>query len=107
MQLAKDAGFLRRVEYILVSQAVVVLGETGIGATHAKRAIYAQSVIAAPAGQAVTASTMIAGSTNLTPPNATTTVNADGTVTTTCTDAAMLSQVATLWNRLAGIDQGS
>lgn len=107
MKLATDAGFLQRVQYLLAQQARVVLTETGIGGTHAARATYAKSVLAAPAGQATVAAVVIVGGTNLLSPNATTTVNANGTVTTDATDAAILSQIATFWNQLAGIDSGS
>lgn len=107
MLLANDAGFQARLEFTMQAQARVVLAETGIGSTHAARAFYARTVIQAPTVQADHAASMIVGGTNLLPPNATTTVNPDGTVTTDCSDASLLSQVATFWNALAGIDSGN
>lgn len=107
MLLANDPGFQARLQYVMQQQARTVLAETSVGATHPARANYAKLVISYPSEYANKAAPMIVGGTNLLPPNATTTVNADGTVTTDCTDASLLSQVATFWNALAGIDSGN
>jgi hypothetical protein len=107
MKLATTPDFIRQIEYLGLQQARVVLTETGIGTTHAARAAYAKSFIAAPSGVATVAAPVIVGGTNLLSPNATTTVNSDGTASTNATDAAILSQMATFWNQLSGIDSGS
>ncbi len=104
MKLAADVDFLPRLQYALVMQARVVLAETGIGATHAARAAYARQVISQPDNIARVAAVMIVGGVNLI---GTVTVDGAGKATTTVTDAALLSQVATYWNALAGVDSGS
>jgi hypothetical protein len=75
-----------------------------VGGTHAARANYAKLVVSQPAVQSSVGAVMVVGGTNLinetitgTPPN----------VDTTATDAEILSQIATFWNALAGIDTGS
>lgn len=103
MVLASSPVFLARIAYLAAQQARVVLSEAGIGGTHAKRAIYAGLVIAnITSFAAVIAVTIVGG------------VNVIGTLTGTgltadssATDAALLSQIATFWNALAGIDTGS
>jgi hypothetical protein len=104
MKLAVDVDFLQRLQYNLVTQARVVLSETGIGSTHAKRAAYAANVINSPENFARVAAVMIVGGVNLT---STVTVDGTGKATSSVTDAALLSQIATYWNALAGIDSGS
>ncbi len=103
MVLASSPIFLARVEYLAAQQARVVLSEAGIGSTHAKRAAYAATLLANLGSFApVIAITLVGG------------VNVIGTVTgagltadSSATDAALLSQIATFWNALAGIDTGS
>lgn len=104
MQLVGSPIFLSRMQYLLAQQARVVLAETGVGATHAARARYAQRVVSQCAAEASNASVLVVGGTNLigaaitgTPPN----------VDSAATDASVLSQIATFWNPLAGIDTGS
>lgn len=89
MKLAVDVDFLQRMQYTMVQQARVVLAETGIGATaHRPRDVRAQRH---------QQSGLIG----------TVTVDGAGKATTTVTDAALLSQVATYWSALAGVDSGS
>jgi hypothetical protein len=104
MKLATDVDFLQRLQYNLVTQARVVLSETGVGATHAKRAAYAINVINSPENYARVAAVMVSGGVNLV---GTVTIDGTGKATSSVTDAALLSQVATYWNALAGIDSGS
>lgn len=104
MTLVTSPVFLQRVQYLAVQQARVVLAETGVGTTHAARATYAKSVVASPASRAAEASVMLVGGTNLIGPAISgTSPNVDSAVT----DAALLAQIATFWNALAGIDTGT
>lgn len=103
MALAISPVFLARIAYLSAQQARVVLAETGIGGTHAKRALYAATVLAnLPSFAPVIAVTIVGG------------INVIGTAIGTglaadssASDAAILSQIATFWNALAGIDTGS
>ncbi len=105
MALTKSSTFLGRLQYLLASQAGVVLVETGVGTTHAQRAAFAKLCVSNPPAAAIAASTYIAGSTNVV---GTVVTNADpNLVDSSATDAAILSQVATSWNILAGIDTGN
>jgi hypothetical protein len=106
MKLARDVAFLDRLEYILVTQARVVLAETGVGSTHAARSNYSKLVVNFPQEYSRKAATLVVGGVNVI---GTVTVlpGPPETVTTTVTDAALLSQVATFWNTLASIDTGN
>ena len=101
--LGQDPTFIARVAITLLGEATTVLTEGGVGDTHAQRADYARRVIANPQGTAVTAAPYLAQSTNVV---GTITIEDTGPVTSV-TDAALLSQVASSWNVLAGIDTGS
>lgn len=102
-QLGKDLTFIGRVASVLCSYATTVLEEQGVGETHAQRAAYAQRVMASPSSAAGIASQYLAQSTNVV---GTITIEDTG-VTTTADDAALLAQVATSWDALAGIDSGN
>lgn len=104
MKLAVDVDFLARLQYNMVTQARVVLAETGVGSTHAKRALYAANVINSPESFSRVAAVMLVGGVNLI---GTVTIDGTGKATSSVTDAALLSQIATYWNALAGIDSGS
>ena len=101
--LGQDQVFIGRVASILAIQATQVLSEQGVGPTHAQRAAYAQRVIANPRDSSSQAAPYLAGSTNVV---GTITIE-DAGVTTSVTDAALLSQVASSWNALSGIDSGN
>lgn len=105
MNLATQPAFLARVQYTMCVQAAVVLAETGVGVTHAARAAYAKAVLQGPAFYASVAVVTIVGGINVT--GATTYDETAGVATCSVTDAALLSQVATFWNKFAGIDQGN
>jgi hypothetical protein len=105
MTLATSATFLVRLQYIMTQQARVVLEETGVGSTHACRAGYAQGIVSNVQAAAARGSVMVVGGVNLigtVVPNA----NAN-LIDSSASDAAILSQVATFWNQLAGCDTGS
>lgn len=99
MLLAQDANWLKRLQYLLVQQARVVTDESADTPEHAARSSYARVVINNPAGAASGASVMVVGGPNLV---GTVTLEDAGPVTT-ASDAAVLSQIATFWNTLAGV----
>lgn len=101
MKLARDAGFLGRVQYELVKYALDVKVESDTAPGHALREALAAQVLGDPALIAPAFAVGLAGSINLT--SATTTVNGDTTVTTSCTDAALFAAVHSLWNAYAGV----
>lgn len=101
--LAQSPSFQSRVEMTLCTVAVTVLNESGVGANHAKRAQYATLVLANPASMAQAAAVTVARSENV---KGTIAITDDGP-TTSVTDAALESQVTSLWNVLAGVDMGS
>lgn len=101
MKLARDPGFLGRMQYEMVKVALDVKGESASTTGHTQRDALAAQVLGDPALVATAMAVGAACSINLT--SATTTVNQDGTVTTDCTDAALFSQVNALWNAYAGV----
>lgn len=106
MSLVTSALFRNRLAYLLDQQARVVLAETGVGVTHAARAAYASSVVSNVNSFASSTAVMIVGGTNLI--GAAVIPNADpNLVDSAATDAAILSQIATFWNALAGINTGN
>ena len=103
MTLSRDAIFLQRLQYILLMEARTVKAEPLTTPYHAQRSSYATSVLnnATMAAQQA-AGTIVGG------PNLIGTVDiTDNGVTTSATDGAILSQVATYWNVLAGVDTGA
>lgn len=105
MNLAVQPAWLARLQYVLCVQALVVLAEALNTAKHASRLTYAQKVVAFPPEYAAKASPIVVGGINVT--SATTWDAQAQTAVNTTTDAALLSQVATFWNALAGIETGS
>ena len=101
--LGRDQTFIGRVASTLCVQGTTVLSEQGVGPTHVQRAAYAQRVIQNPTGMAALAAPYLAGSTNVV---GTITIEDSG-VATSVTDAALLSQIASSWDALAGIDSGN
>jgi hypothetical protein len=101
--LGVDADFIARVAIVLCDEATTVLAETGVGETHAARAAYANRVIQSPSFVAVQAAPFLAQTTNVI---GTITMEDTGVVTSV-TDAALLAQIASSWNTLAGIDTGN
>jgi len=101
--LGQDRAFIGRVMIQLLTQATIVLAETGVGETHARRVAYAQQVIENPTGMAARAAPYLAQSTNVI---GTITIEDVGVVTSV-TDTALTAQMAASWNSLAGIDTGN
>src|SRR5262245_7247537 len=94
--LGVDATFQARVASILLGQATTVLNETP---SQPARVSYAQRVLSGPAFTATIAAPFLAQTTNVV---GTITMEDTGVVTSV-TDAALLSQIATSWDDLAGI----
>lgn len=101
MKLARDPGFLGRMQYEMVKCAIDIKNESPSTPGHAQREALAAAVLGDPASIATAMAVGAVCSINLT--SATTTVNQDGTVTTSCTDAALFSQISALWNAYAGV----
>ena len=102
-RLGNDPVFIGRCASTLCGEATTVMVETGVGATHAARAAYAQRVIQNPFATASLAAPFLAQSTNVAP-----TISMDDNgIVTSITDAALLAQVSASWNTLAGVDTGN
>ena len=101
MALAHDAQFLNRVQFAMATVALQVVNELVTVPGHAARRTYAQSVLGNPAAASVAAAVALVGAVNLTA--ALTTIDANLTVSTDATDAALASQVSTLWNAFSGV----
>ncbi len=105
MSLAKSSKFRDRLQYILSQQSVIVKAEALSTTCHAKRSTFADVVIGSPDGAAQQISVLMSGSTNVL---GTVVANADpNLVDSSATDAALLSQIATLWNVFSKCDTGS
>lgn len=105
MQLVNSTTFTNRLQYILSQQAIVVKAELLATTCHPKRSSFADVVINSPAAAASQVSVLIAGSTNVL---GTVIVNVNpNLVDSSASDAAILSQIATLWNVFSKCDTGS
>ena len=103
MTLVASPVFTTRLQYLMVQQARTVLAETGVGATHACRARFANGVVMDPARTASIGAVMIVGGVNLIG----TVTGSGATADSTASDAAILSQIATFWTGLSGCDTGN
>jgi hypothetical protein len=103
MQLVSSPLFLNRMQYLLAQQARTVLTEASNTAHHTRRAQYASDVVNSPASKAASAAVLVVGGVNV----INTVIGSAPNFDSSATDAAMLSQIATFWNALAGIDTGS
>src|SRR5215813_6353068 len=101
--LGQDRTFIGRVMIQLLSQATLVLAESGSGPEHDLRIAYAQRVIASPRDMAAQAAPNLAQTTNVI---GTITIEDVGVVTSV-TDAALVAQLAASWDTLAGIPTGT
>jgi hypothetical protein len=100
MALARDANFQIRLQYLLVQHARVVKSEATATPNHTARSNYATTVINSPQSAVVNAAVMVVGGVNVI---GTVTLEDSGPVTT-ATDPALLSQLATFWDALSGVD---
>lgn len=100
--LAADPNFLKRLASLLVQEAQVVAVEPDTTPEHATRRQLAQAIITNPAGMAASLGPTITNATNLVAAN--TTYNFEAFATeTSASDAELRSQIATLWNVMAGV----
>lgn len=102
MILAADANFLRRLAALLVSEAQVVAGESTAVPSHEQRRRLGQAIITDPIGMAHSLAPTITNATNLVAKDTTYNFEA-GAVETSATDPEIRSQIATLWNIMAGV----
>jgi hypothetical protein len=100
MTLARDVNFQTRLQYLMVQVARTVKDEATSTPGHTQRSNYATTVINSPASAVPPAAVMIVGGPNVI---GTVTLEDAGPVTT-ATDPALLSQIASFWNALAGVD---
>lgn len=101
LALAQDVYFRQRVRTLVLQEAAVIYAESAGTTGHAARVAFALKLIQSPSLAEQTAE-VIATRTNLTASN----VSYDfarRAVITDATDAAILSQIATDWNLLAGV----
>ena len=108
MALTRDTGpggFMERVQAMLAFVAGDVLTESGITAYHQGRALYAQRVVQNPPQASQQAGPQVVMGVNVVQA----TTYDEGTQTAVCTiaDIDLQSQIATLWNALAGLDTPS
>lgn len=101
-KLAKDSDFLARLSALLLQEAGVVAAEAADVPYHAQRRQLAQMIINNPSTQAANLAPAITNATNLVAADTTFDFESDRTVTS-ATDPAIRSQIATLWNVLAGV----
>jgi len=99
--LAADPNFQKRLASLLVSEALVVADEAEETDHHQQRRQLAQQVIANPSQMAYALGPSIANGTNLIAANTTYNFEA-GATETSATDPEIRSQIATLWNVMAG-----
>lgn|SRR5262245_865127 len=102
MKLASDPVFLRRLASLLVQEAEVVAVEDDATEFHVQRRQLAQAIIVNPQGMAQSLAPTITNGTNLVAANTTFDFESDMTETD-ATDGAIRSQIATLWNVMAGV----
>ena len=108
MALCRDTGpggFMERIAAMLGVVATQILQEPGATPFHSQRAEYAQRVTQQPITAAQTAAPQIVMGVNI----INTTVYVDLLRASYCTaaDIDLQSQISTLWNTLAGIDEGA
>jgi len=102
MKLAADPNFLKRLTSLLVQEAEVTAGEPTTVENHEERRQLAQAIINNPSGMAASLAPTITNATNLIAANTTFNFEADATETS-ATDGEIRSQIATLWNMMAGV----
>lgn len=100
MMLARDLAFLNRLNYLMLQQARTIKEEAADTPHHKKRTDYASRVLDSSQAMVSQAAYTVVGGVNLIG----TVELTDNGVETTASDAAILSQIATFWNSLAGVD---
>lgn len=100
--LAADANFQKRLGSLLTSEAIVVAGEDESTPSHAGRRQLAQQILANPTQMAYALGPTITNGTNLVAADTTYNFEA-GAIETSATDPEIRSQIATLWDIMAGV----
>jgi hypothetical protein len=101
-QLSRDQNFLNRLSSLLLSEAGVVAAEPPATPEHDKRRQLAQSILMQPEQMTRSLAPAICNATNLVAAN--TTWDFETSVCETdASDGAIRSQIATMWNVLAGV----
>lgn len=100
--LATDQNFLKRLSSLLLQEAGVVAAESSDVENHAQRRVLADRIINNPSGMSQSLAPTICNATNLVAANTTYNFEA-GCVETSATDPEIKSQIATLWNIMAGV----
>lgn len=102
MLLASDINFQRRLASLLLQEAAVVASEDPGTPDHAARKALADKILTSPQGMAAQLAPAVSNGTNLLA--AETQFDFEGGfILTTAVDAAIRSQLATMWNILAGV----
>jgi hypothetical protein len=102
MALANDIKFQRRLQALLLLEAAVVIAEDPATTSHVARRALAQSIVMDGLTVARQFAPLLSQSTNLLGAN-TTFDFVQLAVVTDATDAAIRSQIVTLWNGFAGV----
>jgi hypothetical protein len=102
-QLSRSVSFLTRLKQQLVTVATSVKAEAQATPFHQARTNFANLVLGDPVGYAARCAPVIVSLANLVG----TVSIVDGEASTGVTDAALLSQVTSSWNLLAGVDTGA
>ena len=99
--LASDQNFQKRLSPLLLSEAIVVAGEPDTVPNHVARRTLAHQIISNPAQMTFQLAPVISNGTNLVA--GITSYNFEAfAVETSATDAEIRSQIATLWDVMAG-----
>lgn len=102
-QLSGSSIFLTRLRQQLIAVATTVKAEALATQYHAARANFATLVLGDPNGYAARSAPLLVTTANLVG----TVSIVDGGAASSVSDAALLSQVTSSWNLLAGIDTGA
>lgn len=100
MPLVQSAQFTNRVQYIIATQAPVVLAEASGVTCHPARAALAARIAVGPASYAPVFAVFLVTNINVTSGGALT--GSGATLDTPATDAALLAAVAAIWPTVAG-----
>lgn len=100
--LANDRNFIERLSSLFMAEALVVAAEAVGTANHAQRRVLAQQVITNPRATAANFALAVTNATNLVAANTLYDFTL-GAATTDATDAAIRSQIASLWNTFSGV----
>jgi hypothetical protein len=101
-QLSRDGSFLNRLSGLLLSEAGVIAAEPSTVPNHAKRRELAQLILMNPTAMTANLAPAICNATNLVAANTAWDFEA-GSCDTDASDAAIRSQISTMWDVLAGV----